>query len=77
MPSIRWPARVATETVRVMFPYRFRSFTDTDLPIVKRWLTTPEVVRWWGDPAEQLAFLEEDLEEPLMRQWIAVADVRA
>lgn len=53
-----------------MFPYRFRSLTDTDLLIVKRWLTTPEVMRWWGDPAEQLALLKEDLEEPLMRQWI-------
>jgi aminoglycoside 6'-N-acetyltransferase len=53
-----------------MFPYRFRSFTDIDLPTVKRWLTTPEVVRWWGDPAQQLALLVEDLEEPLMRQWI-------
>ena len=54
----------------MMFQYRFRAFTDTDLPTVKRWLTTPEVVRWWGDPAEQLALLEEDLHEPLMRQWI-------
>jgi aminoglycoside 6'-N-acetyltransferase len=35
-----------------------------------RWLRTPEVVRWWGDPAAELALLTADLEEPLMQQWI-------
>jgi aminoglycoside 6'-N-acetyltransferase len=35
-----------------------------------RWLQTPEVVRWWGTPEEQIALLTEDLDEPSMRQWI-------
>jgi RimJ/RimL family protein N-acetyltransferase len=35
-----------------------------------RWLRTAEVVRWWGDPMEQIALLTEDLNEPLMLQWI-------
>jgi aminoglycoside 6'-N-acetyltransferase len=51
-------------------PYRFRSFVDADVSMVERWLKSPEVVRWWGDPAEQFALLKEDLDEPLMRQWI-------
>ena len=34
------------------------------------WLHAPEVVRGWGDPDKQLALLTEDLDEPLMRQWI-------
>ena len=38
--------------------------------MVERWLKTPEVARWWGDPAEQLVLLKEDLDDPLMRQWI-------
>jgi aminoglycoside 6'-N-acetyltransferase len=46
-----WPA----------LPYRFRSFVDADLSMAERWLKTPEVVRWWGDPAEQLALLKGDL----------------
>jgi aminoglycoside 6'-N-acetyltransferase len=29
-------------------------------------LQTPEVRRWWGDPEEQAALLEEDLSEPRM-----------
>jgi hypothetical protein len=38
--------------------------------MLERWLRTPEVARWWGDPAEQFALLKEDFGEPLMRQWI-------
>jgi aminoglycoside 6'-N-acetyltransferase len=41
---------------------------------VTGWLQTPKVVRWWGDLAEQLALLTEDLDEPLMRQWIVAYD---
>lgn len=34
--------------------------------MLRRWLETPEVVRWWGDPEEQAALLAEDLNEPRM-----------
>lgn len=54
----------------VMEAYRFRPFTHADLPLAERWLRTPEVMRWWGDPQEQLALLSGDLQEPLMQQWI-------
>src|SRR5437868_3348786 len=57
-----WPA--------MMLPYGFRPMINADLAMVEGWLKTPEVVRWWGDPAEQLALLMEDLDDPLMRQWI-------
>jgi aminoglycoside 6'-N-acetyltransferase len=50
--------------------YRFRPFTYAELPLIARWLNTPEVVRWWGDPEHELAVLAQDLEETLMRQWI-------
>jgi hypothetical protein len=29
-------------------PYAFREMTVDDLPMVARWLATPEVVEWWG-----------------------------
>lgn len=35
--------------------------TADDLPLLRRWLATPEVARWWPDPAEQYAGLVEDL----------------
>jgi aminoglycoside 6'-N-acetyltransferase len=50
--------------------YHFRPFTRADLPLAARWLRTPEVVRWWGDPKEQIALITQDLDEPSMRQWI-------
>jgi aminoglycoside 6'-N-acetyltransferase len=53
-----------------MSAYHFRPFTRADLPMVARWLQTPEVLRWWGDPKEQIDLIAEDLDEPLMRQWI-------
>ena len=50
--------------------YGIREFTRDDLTLVARWLHTPEVVRWWGDPQQQILLLTEDLDEPRMRQWI-------
>jgi aminoglycoside 6'-N-acetyltransferase len=54
--------------------YRFRPFDRADLATVERWLQTPEVVRWWGDPVRELALLTEDLDQPLMDQWIVEFD---
>jgi aminoglycoside 6'-N-acetyltransferase len=51
-------------------PYAVRPMRADDLPMARRWLQTPEVRRWWGDPDEQLALLTEDIDEPRMRIWI-------
>ena len=50
--------------------YTFRSATRADLPMLREWLKTPDVVRWWGDPTEQYTLLEEDLDEPGMTMLI-------
>jgi aminoglycoside 6'-N-acetyltransferase len=47
-----------------------------DLPLLRRWLRTPEVMRWWVDPDEQLALIAEDLATPEMAQWIVACDER-
>jgi aminoglycoside 6'-N-acetyltransferase len=57
-------------------PYSFRPATRDDLPMLRSWLATPDVVRWWGDPAEQYAILEEDLRNPLMVMRIVAFDGR-
>lgn len=57
--------------------YRFRPFTQADLPMAAGWLSTPDVIRWWGEPARELALLAGDLDEPLMRQWIVEHGERA
>lgn len=50
--------------------YTFRPAVHADLPMLREWLETPDVVRWWGDPAEQYALLEEDLDGPGMTMLI-------
>jgi hypothetical protein len=49
-----------------MSAYHFRPLTCADLTMVARWLETPEVLRWWGDPKEQIVLITEDLDQPLM-----------
>jgi aminoglycoside 6'-N-acetyltransferase len=46
--------------------YTFRPASAKDLPRLRAWLQTPEVEHWWGDAAEQLVLLKEDLDEPRM-----------
>jgi aminoglycoside 6'-N-acetyltransferase len=54
--------------------YVFRSLAAGDLAMIQRWLETPEVVRWWGDPDEQYALLSGDLDHPDMDQFIVTLD---
>lgn len=50
--------------------FAFRPMTSADLPLIRRWLETPEVVRWWGQPDEQYALVSGDLDHPDMDQFI-------
>jgi aminoglycoside 6'-N-acetyltransferase len=48
-----------------------------DLALIRRWLSTPEVVRWWGEPEEQYELVSGDLDHPDMDQFIVSLDGRA
>ncbi len=50
--------------------YVFRPMTTADLAMVRRWLETSEVARWWGQPDEQYALVSGDLDHPDMDQFI-------
>ena len=54
--------------------YRFAPMTAADLPLVRRWLTMPHVIEWWGDPEEQFELVSGDLAEPAMDQFIVALD---
>jgi aminoglycoside 6'-N-acetyltransferase len=56
--------------------YTLRPVSADDLPMLRRWLESPEAVRWWGEPEEQYALLEEDVSNPLMRMRIVSHDGR-
>jgi aminoglycoside 6'-N-acetyltransferase len=50
--------------------YAFQPMTSGHLPMIRRWLETPEVVRWWGQPDEQYDLVSGDLDHPDMDQFI-------
>ena len=50
--------------------YVFRPMSTGDLPLVRRWLETPEVARWWGHADEQYALVSGDLDHPDMDQFM-------
>src|ERR1700722_16978694 len=55
--------------------YVFRPMSADDLPMmIRRWLETPEVARWWGAPDEQYALVSGDLDHPDMDQFIVALD---
>jgi aminoglycoside 6'-N-acetyltransferase len=54
--------------------YAFRPMTAADLPMIRRWLATPEVVRWWGNPEEQYELVRGDLVHPDMDQFVVALD---
>ena len=54
--------------------YGFRLATHDDLPLLRRWLNTPEAARWWGDPIEQETLLREDLDNAQMTMRIVSCD---
>jgi len=56
--------------------YDFRPLSRDDLPLIRRWLATPDVVRWWGQPDEQYALVSGDLDHPDMDQFIVGHDER-
>ena len=57
--------------------YALRAFIAADLPMMADWLATPHLRQWWGDPADQLALVTEDLDNPLMDQQIGLHGSRA
>lgn len=59
-----------------MRTYAFRPMSAKDLPTIKRWLGTPHVSQWWGDPSEQFELVSGDLDHPDMAQFIVAADGR-
>jgi aminoglycoside 6'-N-acetyltransferase len=56
--------------------YVFHPMTPDHLPMVRRWLGTSEVARWWGDPGEQHRLVRGDLDHPDMDQFIVAIDDR-
>src|SRR6476646_342007 len=55
--------------------YAFHPMAREHLPMIRRWLKAPEVVRWWGDPDEQYPLVSGDLDHPDLDQFIAARGI--
>jgi aminoglycoside 6'-N-acetyltransferase len=51
-------------------PYRFRPAAAADLPMLRRWRETPDVLPWWGAWQHPEAEFEAHLADPAMAMWI-------
>ncbi len=56
--------------------YEFHAMSAADLPMIRRWLETPHVMKWWGDPDTQYALVRGDLGHPAMQQYIVAVNDR-
>jgi aminoglycoside 6'-N-acetyltransferase len=56
--------------------YEFRAMSAADLPLIRSWLETPEVMRWWGEPDEQYLLVSGDLDHADMDQFVVCVDGR-
>lgn len=50
--------------------YTFRPVTAADLPMLERWLNAPHVRRWWGEPADEVAGIAADFDDPAMTSFV-------
>ena len=61
---------------RPLSRYTFRPADRADLPMLARWLSTPDAELWWGEAGEQYELLAGDLDEPRMAMRIVSFDRR-
>jgi aminoglycoside 6'-N-acetyltransferase len=54
--------------------YQFRAMTAADLPLVQRWLNTPHVAQWWGDPVHGLAQIAQHIGDRAVDVFIVILD---
>jgi aminoglycoside 6'-N-acetyltransferase len=65
---------------RSMSAYTFRPMTTDDQALVRHWLSTPEVDRWWGDPDRENGdddddrLFQDELGDPNIALWIVSHD---
>jgi aminoglycoside 6'-N-acetyltransferase len=57
-----------------MTDYVFRPVAPADLPLLAEWLDRAHVRRWWGEPADALASIEEHLRDPQVEPYMVMLD---
>lgn len=56
--------------------YTFPRVTRADYPLLRGWLAQPHVRAWWGDPEEEIALIDEDIDDgPTDMRLVALGDL--
>jgi aminoglycoside 6'-N-acetyltransferase len=42
--------------------FEFRALSTADLPLMRRWLDSPHVREWWGEPETELGYIRDMIE---------------
>ena len=54
--------------------YTFPRLTRDDYPLMRGWLAQPHVRAWWGDPDQEIALIDEDIDTgPTDMRLVALA----
>ncbi len=54
--------------------YRFVPVTRADYPLLRRWLAEPHVAATWGEPEEEIALIEQDIDGGDCQMHVVHAD---
>jgi len=57
-------------------PYHFRPAARADLPMLRRWRQSPEVLPWWDARQHPKPEFDAHLADPAMAMWIVERDGR-
>ncbi len=50
--------------------YTFRRLTEADLPLMRRWLQSAHVKVWWPDAEQQVALMQQDMDNKDINMWV-------
>ena len=56
--------------------YGFRPVGKADLPMLRAWLETAHVRRWWADPEQQESLVAAHLDDPAVDPYVVSVDGR-
>ncbi len=50
--------------------YTFRKLTEADLSLMRRWLGAAHVKVWWPGVEQQVALMQQDMNNPEIQMWV-------
>lgn len=52
----------------------FQALTESAFPMLQKWLSTPHVRLWWGEPEHEIELMRQSMTHPFEQGFVASAD---